>query len=653
MNRKQKIIVSITGIFLVLMILVGLTYAYFLTKITGNINEKSISVTTANLVLEYGENTNVVQGISNAEPGYSVEKIFTATNKGNSTVTYGAALENIVNGLSRQQDLVYTLACTSYLKSGFSLSSDGTITGTVDGTCNGVSAETKFPSTSDLSIMVNNTIDTTHTQAYKLTITYKEMGVDQSEDMNKTFSAKVNIVDLNAIARKNPYEDNKNSLAYNIINNAMNKTNGTELVGTPKTIPLKETAGIKYYTDKVDEATDESSMSINTTYQGYYWTYGTGYTIDEDTGNFTLTGVSTCKYNDGTCHETLVGKYLVVSSANNNSSSTDTQKNTTNLSNIYKVTTAPASSTSTITMKYKEISSIKYSIDEKELSIASDDYGISYYFRGAVEDNYVNYAGMCWRIVRIQGDGSIKLILASELSCSDTNVTTSSGYATDGAAGVQGTELTATYGYKMVGNNYINDYINSAADTTGNARTKLNAWLERKITNESDKALLKNETWCIGDQTNGYDNSGKIIGKISDLINSGTNFNFTAGNKYYVTKTPSYKCETTGVDGEIDINKVGMLTMDEVAFAGESFLRDSPCYLNKNATSSSWWILSPSLFEANDSYVGSGRLFSYGTIDTNGHVRYSHDSLRVAVSLKSSTTISSGDGTVNNAYTVE
>ena len=53
MNRKQKIIVSITGIFLVVMILVGLTYAYFLTKITGNTNDKSISVSSANLVLEY------------------------------------------------------------------------------------------------------------------------------------------------------------------------------------------------------------------------------------------------------------------------------------------------------------------------------------------------------------------------------------------------------------------------------------------------------------------------------------------------------------------------------------------------------------------------------------------------------------------------
>ena len=40
MNRKQRIIVSVTGIFLVLLILVGLTYAYFLTKIKGNDNER-------------------------------------------------------------------------------------------------------------------------------------------------------------------------------------------------------------------------------------------------------------------------------------------------------------------------------------------------------------------------------------------------------------------------------------------------------------------------------------------------------------------------------------------------------------------------------------------------------------------------------------
>ena len=41
---------------------------------------------------------------------------------------------------------------------------------------------------------------------------------------------------------------------------------------------------------------------------------------------------------------------------------------------------------------------------------AEDDWGDSYYFRGAVTNNYVKFAGYYWRIVRINGDGSIRII---------------------------------------------------------------------------------------------------------------------------------------------------------------------------------------------------------------------------------------------------
>ncbi len=44
-----------------------------------------------------------------------------------------------------------------------------------------------------------------------------------------------------------------------------------------------------------------------------------------------------------------------------------------------------------------------------------DDYGMSYYFRGAVDNNWVKFGkeddnDIWWRIVRINGDGSVKLI---------------------------------------------------------------------------------------------------------------------------------------------------------------------------------------------------------------------------------------------------
>lgn len=44
------------------------------------------------------------------------------------------------------------------------------------------------------------------------------------------------------------------------------------------------------------------------------------------------------------------------------------------------------------------------------LCSAPDVYGTSYYYRGTVDNNYVYFAGYYWRIVRINGDGSIRLI---------------------------------------------------------------------------------------------------------------------------------------------------------------------------------------------------------------------------------------------------
>ena len=41
------------------------------------------------------------------------------------------------------------------------------------------------------------------------------------------------------------------------------------------------------------------------------------------------------------------------------------------------------------------------------LCSAPDDYGTSYYYRGNVENNWVKFGGYYWRILRINGDGSI------------------------------------------------------------------------------------------------------------------------------------------------------------------------------------------------------------------------------------------------------
>ena len=60
------------------------------------------------------------------------------------------------------------------------------------------------------------------------------------------------------------------------------------------------------------------------------------------------------------------------------------------------------------------------------LYMAEDDEGESYYYRGAVKNNYVSFAGYTWRIIRRNGDGSIKMIY-SGTTTSDTGTSVTIG----------------------------------------------------------------------------------------------------------------------------------------------------------------------------------------------------------------------------------
>ena len=98
MNRRQKIIISVTGIFIVLLALIGLTYAYFLTRITGNTNPNSISVTTADLKLVYDDGSDGVIGGELLEPSdEEFTKTFTVYNDGNANIDYGVYLIDVIS----------------------------------------------------------------------------------------------------------------------------------------------------------------------------------------------------------------------------------------------------------------------------------------------------------------------------------------------------------------------------------------------------------------------------------------------------------------------------------------------------------------------------------------------------------------------------
>ena len=60
------------------------------------------------------------------------------------------------------------------------------------------------------------------------------------------------------------------------------------------------------------------------------------------------------------------------------------------------------------------------------LYMAEDDDGESYYYRGAVKNNYVSFAGFIWRVIRRNGDGSVRMIYSGK-STSDTGNNTMIG----------------------------------------------------------------------------------------------------------------------------------------------------------------------------------------------------------------------------------
>ena len=68
----------------------------------------------------------------------------------------------------------------------------------------------------------------------------------------------------------------------------------------------------------------------------------------------------------------------------------------------------------------------KTATTDEGLFMTEDDEGESYYYRGAVKNNYVSFAGFTWRIIRRNGDGSVRMIYSGKKT-SDTGEATAIG----------------------------------------------------------------------------------------------------------------------------------------------------------------------------------------------------------------------------------
>ena len=608
MNRKQKIIVSTTGIFLVLLILVGLTYAYFLTRINGNTNDKSISVSTANLELTYGDNSAEILGKdlilepSDTEIG---TKTFTVTNNGNDT-SYVVVIENVSitktsDGSTttfESNDFRYTLTCTK---------NDGT-------SCDGVSTQSIFPING--GILVGNSIKEGDVHTYTFKMWYIDTGIDQSNDMGKTIQARLNITNIASMT--NPYSANTNSLAYKIIENTKNKANGTELLSSPKTKPAEEIS-TKWSTGKFEE--QELDMSTKSS-----WYYGSTY------GDAQLWNGGSSSGSVSECSDTIVGKYI-------------------SYPTVGESWYVKSCKSSTVAITVVEVYDY-----EKNISVATDDYGTSYYYRGNVIDNYVNFAGMCWRAVRIAGDGSVKLILEDQdEECSETMdgnwdiPTTTGGTIKTGNFGYTqhaANTLTASDGTKNSSAKYLMNYLNGGTDNDRSMATAFKNFQTGPLVNYLDN--LKVGDWCLNDKAyaTSSDNTTALTSQeILDKQVKNTFFYYDSRVRLsrITPKEPTLKCNGTTMSKFADNTDmyVGTLTADEIVYAGGKADTNNPDYylINDYQKTKYFWSLSP------DRFFDSNRDYAFCVYLGRADFRevYSNGSFRPSINLKPGIKIT-GDG---------
>lgn len=322
----------------------------------------------------------------------------------------------------------------------------------------------------------------------------------------------------------------------------------------------------------------------------------------------------------------------------------------------------------TATIPGREISTAT----EKVLASTEDDYGTTFYFRGAVTNNFVIFANMCWKIVRVTGNGSIKLVLYNRNDSNLENPCNQTGNNLSFAK-YKGNTTTTKFNSSSGMNAYVGLMYGSPDSETYAAEhankndstilTNLKTWYDTKLRNYND--MLADIIWCndksvLGSGT-GYSNDWGDYGSYQRLINDS------------VEHQPSLLCSTITMEnveknlsrftssdiingngklkgsngvGELDY-KIGLLTADEVAFAGGiNDDNNTSYYLYANAKAN-YWTLSP-----------AGRIDASGTIMTNIIISASGAiieedvinsyGLRPAVALLSSVTIATDDGTSGN-----
>ena len=575
-NKSKQILFSVLGILSLLIITIGVTYAVFSYTKEGTTDNV---VTTGTLKFLYTENNTNGNGISITE----AEPI--SDTKGKELVGDNNVFDFKVEGTNTGSEVI-PYEVTLRKKDTSTMSEDNIKVYLQDGT-----DQTDLLTPTLYSKLIQTTTDVGNNVEKSI---YKGEVAGNTNNYLKTFRLKMWLdenADLSVIGGQTF------TATVNVYSNA-------------KVISAEEQV-LRSNTDIKDITIGDTSL---TKVEGKDWNYEVE--LDSDT---------TAKLN-------IVPKYSLANvkiEKDNQVISNNSEVSLVGGNNIYKVTITSTDQTVTkeytINIKVKQVEKVsifgkQYEVIDAEPTLTassnntSDASGLykstatntgnpTYYFRGNVTNNYVKFAGQTWRIVRVNEDGTIRIVMQDGIN-SNANIAFNPNYKN------------YTYMY----------YSNSEAKTT------LENWYQTNIGSKKDLA----KTVATGAY---YCEQAKV--KATDSYTSGS-ATMTTYNKY----TPDFKCSSDGNGKGLVNTSVGLLIYDEVVYAGGYIGQSNSNYYLYNSAIN-WWTMSPAGFSGSRAYAWY--------VYTLGNIHYDYvdltDRLRPVLILNADTLVT-GTGTSSDPFVV-
>ena len=570
-NKKKQIIITLIGIISLIVITVGVTYAFFNYSRTGTTDNV---VKTGGITFLYTEVSGVGKGISLTE-AYPV-----ADSIGKVQVGEGKVFDfKVTSNISMNSSIGYQV--TARKKTGSTLANSAVKVYLTE--VNGTEQELLLSKYSELS-----QTDKVDSSKYDEKILYEATVPANTANYEKNFKLRMWVSDDTDFT-DGSMNDRTFTLTVNVYADGKVVTDNLDTTNTLDSITVSDCT----LDPAFNSATTEYSCTVKNS-------------VTSVTVNATATstkakvrGLGTKELSVGA--NTLPIRVIAEDGSEKIYNVNVTRKAVASLlkNEIMKNTVITANPTLTTSSNNTSDASGLYK------STATNTGKPTYYFRGNVENNYVNFAGFTWRIVRINEDGTVRLIMQD------------------------GINNNATYKFNSNYNNFTYMYYSNSE-----AKTTLESWYQTNIGSKSDlaKNVASGAYYCE-----------QAKAKYSDSWTSGS-ATMTTYNKY----TPDFKCATDG-NGKGQVSgSVGLLTYDEVVYAGGYYGQSNGnYYLNNSAIY--WWTMSPAGISGSYSYVWfvgtAGGINSYNVSITTR--------LRAVLNLTADIQISDGDGTKDNPFVVE